>query len=79
MEPHLNNDVHGMHGAHSMKPHQFSSYKALFTGLSVSTLITMVLATFLGVMTIPLTVILPTSAPIWIGITSLIFMAMKDR
>ncbi|MBI2574957.1 hypothetical protein HYV82_03660 [Candidatus Woesearchaeota archaeon] len=69
---------HLKHERHGMKPHQFSNYRALFTGLTVSTLITMVFATFLGVMTIPLTVILPTSTPIWIGITSLIFMAMKD-
>ncbi|MBI2141917.1 hypothetical protein HYU15_00315 [Candidatus Woesearchaeota archaeon] len=66
-----------IHEGH-MKPHQFSNYRALFMGLAVSSLITMGFATFLGVMTIPLTVILPTSAPIWIGITSLIFMAMKD-
>lgn len=78
MEPHLNHDLHDRHDKHRMKPHQFSNYKALFAGFAVSTLITMVLATFLGVMTIPLTVILPTSAPIWIGIASMMFMAMKD-
>ena len=76
MEPHLTS--HLKQGMSSMKPHQFSNYRALFAGFSVSTLITMVFATFLGAIAMPLTVILPTSAPIWIGIASLIFLAVKD-
>ena len=58
--------------------HASSNHKSLLVGSSISTLVTLVFATFLGSMNIPITVILPTSVPLWTGLASLIFMVSRN-
>ncbi len=53
------------------------SYKAIVTGFSLSTLASLLFGTFMVVASIPVTVILPTLAPIWIGLATITVVANK--
>ena len=57
---------------------KIDEWKAVVYGFACSTLFTMVLAILLKIIGIPITVILPTSAPIWIGIATMVFMVLKE-
>ena len=63
------------HHIHNQKN---KGWKALVSGIFISSLITLSFAQLLFTANIPITVILPTSAPIWIGIATMIFLTLKD-
>ena len=56
-------------------PSARNSWRALATGISASSLITLGFMQVLFAINIPLTVILPTSAPMWVGIATMVFYA----
>ncbi len=59
-----------------MPPHK-ESWKAIVVGFSISTVASLLFGTFLTVSAIPVTVILPTLAPIWIGLATITIVASK--
>ena len=59
-------------------PHYGNRMKAMLVGFALSTAISLVAGTTLNHFQIPVTVILPTLAPIWIGITTLTFMLFAE-
>lgn len=48
--------------------------KTLLAGVGISSVTTLFLGFCLSLVEMPLSVILPTSAPIWVGISTMIFM-----
>ncbi|MCK4590024.1 MAG: hypothetical protein KAT77_06270 [Nanoarchaeota archaeon] len=48
--------------------------KTLLAGVGVASVMSLFLGFCLSLVQIPLTVILPTSAPIWVGITTMTYM-----
>lgn len=58
--------------------HHKNACTALVIGVFISSLLTLVFANFLSSIGIPITTILPTSAPIWVGIATMIFLTFKD-
>ena len=73
---------------HKKKPHHLElpshpdilpgtahTYKKLTFAFFASTVMTFAFASFLSYNNVPASVILPTSAPIWIGLTTLLFLS----
>ncbi|UCD03605.1 MAG: hypothetical protein JSW73_03635 [Candidatus Woesearchaeota archaeon] len=52
--------------------------KALISGFLISTVFTTILGLLMKGVDIPTTTVLPTSAPIWVGITTLIFLVLNE-
>jgi hypothetical protein len=61
-----------------MPPHRRRDFSALINGLITSSLITASVAGLMDSAGIPMTTILPTSAPIWMGFATMLFMLLKD-
>ncbi len=61
-----------------MPPHERRGFSALVIGLTTSSLITVFIASFMNSAEIPITTILPTSAPIWMGLATMLFMLLKE-
>jgi hypothetical protein len=61
-----------------MPPHRRRGFSALINGLITSSLITASVAGLMDSAGIPMTTILPTSAPIWMGFATMLFMLLKD-
>jgi hypothetical protein len=61
-----------------MPPHRRKGFSALAIGLIASSLITIFIAGFMNSAEIPVTTILPTSAPIWVGFSTMLFMLLKE-
>jgi hypothetical protein len=59
-----------------MPPHK-ESWKAIVTGFSISTVASLLFGTFMFVANLPATTILPTLAPIWIGLATITIVASK--
>lgn len=57
---------------------QTKGIHALGKGLAVSSLVSTGFAGALHSINIPITVILPTTAPIWVGFATMIFMLLKE-
>lgn len=63
------------------KPNEVKGRKLwvfLISSILASTISTFFFALLLYEAKIPITVILPTSAPVWIGISTLVFMVLKE-
>jgi ABC-type bacteriocin/lantibiotic exporter with double-glycine peptidase domain len=60
------------------KPHERSGFRPLAVSVFTALVITTVFAVLLKLYSIPLTVILPTSAPVWMGFSTILFMAMRE-
>jgi len=56
---------------------QTEIYKPIVLGFGISTVASLLFGTFLTVSAIPVTVILPTLAPIWIGLATITIVASK--
>ena len=61
-----------------MPPHQKKGTWALAGGLLASSAITLALAASMYMGGIHVTTILPTSAPIWMGFATMLFMLLKE-
>ncbi len=64
---------------HEHKQKSGSKTKALLKGLLTATAITAGFALLMARADIPITVILPTSAPIWVGITMMTFSLLEKN
>ena len=60
-----------------MPPHKRKGLSAMITGLAVSSVLTASMAVIMNISGIPLTTILPTSAPIWMGFATMLFMLLN--
>ena len=58
--------------------HHKSSIKALGYGITASSILSASFAGLLHAVGIPVTVILPTTAPIWVGTATMVFMTLKS-
>ncbi len=61
-----------------MPPHHKKGNWALAGGLLASSVITLALAASMHLGGIHITTILPTSAPIWMGFSTMLFMLLKE-
>ncbi len=57
--------------------HRKSSVKALGYGITASSILSALFASVLNAAGIPVTVILPTTAPIWVGTATMLFMTLR--
>ena len=64
---------------HALPIKNRNKIKFLVISFLVSTLITLLFAFLANFYKIPITVILPTSAPIWIGITTIGYMVQTEK
>ena len=60
------------------QPHYNNRLKSMVIGFALSTIVALIAGFALASIGIPVTVILPTLAPIWIGITTLTFMLFAE-
>lgn len=67
---------------HRVPPHLSKrrgiEYVTIMKSLGIGFSVTVIIALFMSAIGMPLTVIFPTSAPIWMGLSTMLFMAMKD-
>jgi hypothetical protein len=66
--------------SHNQKgPHKKRSLKALLLGFFIGTVITGIIGGILWVSDIPVNVVLPVLAPVWVGSVSLFYSVLKDK
>lgn len=64
-------------GGENIPPHKRREFGALVMAIASSSIITTGIAGMMGMSSIPLTTVLPTSAPIWMGFATMFFMLLN--
>ena len=64
---------------HALPIRNENKVKFLVVSFLISTLVTIFFALLLNFVKIPITVTLPTSAPIWIGLTTIGYMVQVEK
>jgi hypothetical protein len=63
---------------HELEKRQEKRHSDILKSVGIGFAITAVIAICMKTISMPLTVIFPTSAPIWMGFSTMLFMAVKD-